>query len=39
VKEGGPELADHLEEVGYREVRKEFGIDTDDASSLEEEPV
>jgi Fe-S cluster assembly ATP-binding protein len=39
VKDGGPELADHLEEVGYKEVRKEFGIDTDDATELEEEPV
>ena len=37
VKEGGPELADHLEEVGYKEVRKEFGIDTDQAPELEAE--
>ena len=37
VKEGGSELADHLEEVGYRELRKEFGIDVDQAPELEAE--
>jgi Fe-S cluster assembly ATP-binding protein len=31
VRSGGRELADHLEEVGYEELRKEFGIETDQA--------
>jgi Fe-S cluster assembly ATP-binding protein len=31
VRSGGRELADHLEEVGYEELRKEFGISTDEA--------
>ncbi len=31
VRSGGRELADHLEEVGYEELRKEFGIATDEA--------
>ena len=36
VRSGGPELANELEEKGYEELRKEFGIDTDEAT---EEPV
>jgi Fe-S cluster assembly ATP-binding protein len=35
VRSGGRELADRLEEVGYEELRKEFGIDTDQAESEE----
>jgi Fe-S cluster assembly ATP-binding protein len=31
VKSGGRELADHLEEVGYEEVKKEFGYASDEA--------
>ena len=31
VRSGGRELADHLEEVGYEELRKEFGVETDQA--------
>jgi Fe-S cluster assembly ATP-binding protein len=37
VKEGGPDLAEHLEEVGYKELRKEFGIDLTQAPELEAE--
>ena len=35
VRSGGRELADHLEEVGYEELRKEFGVDTDEAQPEE----
>jgi Fe-S cluster assembly ATP-binding protein len=31
VRSGGNELAQHLEEVGYEALRKEFGVDTDQA--------
>jgi Fe-S cluster assembly ATP-binding protein len=31
VRSGGRELADRLEEVGYEELRKEFGVETDQA--------
>jgi Fe-S cluster assembly ATP-binding protein len=31
VKSGGRDLADHLEDVGYDEVKKEFGYDSDEA--------
>ena len=37
VRSGGNELAAHLEEVGYEALRKEFGVDTDEAV-LEEAP-
>jgi Fe-S cluster assembly ATP-binding protein len=37
VKEGGPDLAEHLEEVGYKELRKEFGIDSAQAPEIDEE--
>ena len=37
VKSGGRELADHLEEVGYEQVKKEFGYTSDEAE-LEEAP-
>ena len=37
VKEGGPDLAEHLEEVGYKELRKEFGIGSDQAPEVDEE--
>jgi Fe-S cluster assembly ATP-binding protein len=36
VKSGGRELADHLEEVGYESVKKEFGYTSDDAEGDEE---
>jgi Fe-S cluster assembly ATP-binding protein len=39
VKEGGPDLADHLEEVGYKELRKEFGIDATEAPEVDKEDV
>jgi Fe-S cluster assembly ATP-binding protein len=32
VRSGGRELADHLEQVGYEELRKEFGVETDEAT-------
>ncbi len=35
VRSGGRELADHLEEVGYEELRKEFGVETDQAEPEE----
>jgi Fe-S cluster assembly ATP-binding protein len=31
VRSGGDELGQHLEEVGYEALRKEFGIETDEA--------
>jgi Fe-S cluster assembly ATP-binding protein len=31
VRSGGTDLADHLEEVGYEELRKEFGVESDQA--------
>jgi Fe-S cluster assembly ATP-binding protein len=37
VKSGGRELADHLEEVGYEQVKKEFGYTSDEAE-VEEAP-
>jgi Fe-S cluster assembly ATP-binding protein len=37
VRSGGEELATHLEEVGYEALRKEFGVETDEAV-LEEAP-
>ena len=35
VRSGGKELADHLEEVGYEALRKEFGVDSDQAVTEE----
>ncbi|MGH2760698.1 MAG: Fe-S cluster assembly ATPase SufC [Actinomycetota bacterium] len=35
VRSGGRELADHLEEVGYEELRKEFGVESDQAEPEE----
>ena len=35
VRSGGQELADHLEEVGYEALRKEFGVETDQAEPEE----
>jgi Fe-S cluster assembly ATP-binding protein len=37
VRSGGADLATHLEEVGYDALRKEFGVETDEAE-LEEAP-
>ena len=35
VRSGGRELADHLEEVGYEELRKEFGVESDQVEAEE----
>jgi Fe-S cluster assembly ATP-binding protein len=35
VRSGGKELAEHLDEVGYEALRKEFGVDTDQAETEE----
>ena len=37
VQTGGPELAHHLEEVGYEALRAEYGISTDEAVTEEAE--
>jgi Fe-S cluster assembly ATP-binding protein len=35
VRSGGDELAQHLEEVGYEALRKEFGVETDQVEEQE----
>ena len=34
VRCGGPEIAEELEDVGYDELRREFGADEPDSDAL-----